>query len=125
MDMYQALADPTRRHILEIIATKGNASASDISNNFKMSAPAISQHLKILREAKLVDMEKRAQMRIYTINTSSLQELEGWVRKMKDLWEERFNRLDELLKREKRKVYPEQSEALYSVKGVEKDGRNT
>ena len=72
MDTFQALADPTRRHIIEMIAAKGTLSASDISNKFKISPPAISQHLKVLRETKLVAMEKRAQQRLYTINTSSL-----------------------------------------------------
>lgn len=97
MDLYQALAEPKRREIIELIARSEGLTSTDIANNFDISAPAISQHLKILRQAKLVDMEKRAQSRIYTINTVSLNELETWVRKMKERWEHRFNRLDEVL----------------------------
>ncbi len=103
MDTFSALADPNRRHIIELIAARGQLSATDISDKFKVSPPAISQHLKILRQAKLVDMEKQAQKRIYTINTKSLVELETWVHKMTKMWNARFDRLDELLADEKRK----------------------
>ncbi len=102
MDTFQALSDPNRRRIIELIAARGQLSATDISDKFKVSPPAISQHLKILREARLVDMEKKAQKRIYTINTKSLQEIEGWAHKMKKLWDARFDRLDKVLEHMKR-----------------------
>jgi len=97
MDLYQALSEPKRREIIELLARSQGLTSTDISNNFDISAPAISQHLKILRQAKLVDMEKRAQSRIYTVNTASLNELANWATKMKERWEHRFNRLDEVL----------------------------
>jgi DNA-binding transcriptional ArsR family regulator len=83
MDTFQALAEPTRRRIIEMIAVHGQLSASDISDLFKVTPPAISQHLKVLREAKLVDMEKRAQSRIYTISPAKLTEIEAWIQKLK------------------------------------------
>ena len=101
MDTFSALAEPTRRRIIEMIATSGRMSATDISDKFKVSPPAISQHLKVLREAKLVDMEKSAQMRIYTINTNSLLEIGDWTSKMVKLWDKRLDRLAELLKNTK------------------------
>lgn len=97
MDIYSALAEPRRREIIELLAHSGRLSATDISGNFKISAPAVSQHLKILREAKLVDMEKKAQSRIYTINPGRLNEIEEWVNKLKKTWNERFDRLDKIL----------------------------
>lgn len=102
MDTFQALAEPRRREIIELLALKGELSSTDISDKFNISAPAISQHLKILREAKLVDMEKRAQSRIYTINTDSLHELEEWIHKMREMWEKKFSRLDNLLEKMKK-----------------------
>lgn len=104
MDTFSALADPTRRHIIEMLAHKGQLSATDISNKFKISAPAVSQHLKVLREARLVDMEKKAQLRLYTINAKKVTELENWVRELLQTWEERFARLDMILIKEKRKL---------------------
>ncbi len=103
MDMYAALAEPTRRNILELLANSGQMTATEISNKFDVSAPAISQHLKVLKEAKLVDMEKRAQQRIYTINPEPMLEMGGWLEKLAKVWEERYNRLETLLAREKRK----------------------
>lgn len=104
MNTFQALADPTRRHIIELLAAKGQLSATDISDNFKIYPPAISQHLKILRKAKLVDMKKKAQSRIYSINPTKLTEIEEWVRKLNKMWGERFDRLDMIFQKEKRKL---------------------
>jgi DNA-binding transcriptional ArsR family regulator len=104
MDMYSALAEPTRRNILELLANSGQMSASEISNKFHTSPPAISQHLKVLREANLVDMEKRAQQRIYTLNTGSIHEMEKWIHKLGKMWDERFSALDKLLEEEKKKL---------------------
>lgn len=100
MDIFTALADQNRRRIIELLAASGKLSASDISDKFKVSPPAISQHLKILREAKIVDMEKRAQKRLYQINPHAIEELAEWAKKMKKLWSIRFDRLDNLLKTE-------------------------
>ncbi len=104
MDVFFALAEPTRRHIIEMLAARGKLSASDISGKFQVSPPAISQHLKVLREVKLVDMEKRGQQHLYQINPQPMKELEGWIHKMTTLWDDRFNRLDKLLEKEKRKM---------------------
>jgi DNA-binding transcriptional ArsR family regulator len=103
MDIYTAIADPTRRHIVEMLARNGHLSASDISSHFKISPPAVSQHLKVLREAKIVDMEKRAQQRIYSINPMSIEEISQWIEKVKKRWEEKFSRLENILEKEKKK----------------------
>ena len=58
MDKFHALAEPTRRHIVEMLAREGELTAGDIQARFNVSAPAISQHLKVLREARLVQVEK-------------------------------------------------------------------
>src|SRR5258708_3490465 len=102
MDTFSALADPTRRTILELLANNGLLSASEISGNFQMSQPAISQHLKVLRIAKLVDMEKQAQKHLFKINPHKLLELEGWINKMTNVWNERFDMLDNLLEEDKK-----------------------
>lgn len=98
MDMFSALAQPTRRNIMEMLASRGQLSASDIYHKFPASPPAISQHLKVLRDTKLVNVEKRAQQRFYTINTHSIQKVEDWAKKMKHVWNERFERIEEVLK---------------------------
>ena len=102
--LFYALAEPTRRDIIELLASNGQLSATDISNNFAVSAPAISQHLKVLREANFVRVEKRAQQRIYRINPEAMSEVEEWVQEMTRQWNARFNVLDKILEAEKRKL---------------------
>lgn len=103
MDQFSALADPTRRRIVEMLAHNGQLAASAISETFDCSAPAISQHLKVLREANLVVMEKRAQQRIYSINPAALDEMWNWLNDMRQFWNERLDVLETLLKEEKKK----------------------
>jgi len=102
--LFYALAEPTRRDIIELLAGNGQLSATDISDNFAVSAPAISQHLRVLREANVVRVEKRAQQRIYRINPEAMSEIEGWVQQMTKQWNARFNVLDKILEGEKRKL---------------------
>ena len=102
--LFYALAEPTRRSIIELLASKGQLSATDISDNFDVSPPAISQHLKVLRKANFVRVEKRAQQRIYRINPGAMSEIEQWIQKMTKSWNARFAILDEILEAEKRKT---------------------
>jgi DNA-binding transcriptional ArsR family regulator len=103
MDMFVALADPTRRNILELLASNGELSATVIYEQFSVSPQAISQHLKVLREANLVEMEKRAQKRLYRLNPQTLSQFEAWVQHTKQRWNERFCALDAVLEEEKKK----------------------
>lgn len=103
MDVFSALADPTRRNIMELLAARGQLRASDIYKQFSVSHPAISQHLQVLREAKLVTMEKHAQERLYMLNPATMEELEVWVHTLTERWNERFDRLDEILEQETKK----------------------
>ncbi len=104
MDMFVALADPTRRNILELLANTGELSATAIYEHFPVSPQAVSQHLKVLREAHLVEMEKRAQKRLYRLNPQTLSQFEVWVQQMQRRWEERFAALDTVLEMEKRSL---------------------
>ena len=79
-----------------------------------------TQHLKALREAKLVRVEKRAQQRIYRINPDAMREVEQWARKVREMWEvwdERFDALDQVLAAEKQKTSAESEHASHSQEG--------
>lgn len=104
MDMFSVLAEPNRRSIVELIAQKGKLSATEISDNFHITPQAISQHLKVLRDADVLTVEKRAQMRLYQINPKKIDELGEWLKKLTRLWDERFHRLDKILESEKQKL---------------------
>lgn len=100
MDRFAALAEPNRRRMIELIVANGEMASTDISNEFDISAPAVSQHLKVLREADLVKMEKRAQQRIYSLNPQGVDEMWEWLNQMRKFWSERFDALDALLLKE-------------------------
>ena len=97
MIAFSALADPTRLHIVELLALNGRLPAKQISKHFTASPPAISQHLKVLKQANLVQVEVNGQQRIYSLNPQGITEIEQWISKMRDLWEHRFNTLEQLL----------------------------
>jgi DNA-binding transcriptional ArsR family regulator len=102
MDMFSAIAEPTRRNILELLATNGQMSAGEIYKKFKTTPPAISQHLKILHNADLVSMEKKAQLHLYKINPSAVDEIDEWLEKLRKVWDARFDRLEKVLGEEKK-----------------------
>ncbi|TMD70438.1 MAG: helix-turn-helix transcriptional regulator [Chloroflexi bacterium] len=80
MDMFGALADPTRRYILELLASSGELPATALYEHFPVSPQAVSQYLKVLREAHVVVMEKRAPKRVYCLNQETISQFEAWVR---------------------------------------------
>jgi DNA-binding transcriptional ArsR family regulator len=103
-ELFSALADPTRRSIIELLSNNGQMSATDIFDNFDLTNPAVSQHLKVLREAELVQMEKSAQKHLYSLNPKTMHGLEDWVKQTTQHWDERFEQLDSILEEEKRKT---------------------
>src|SRR5271156_3006199 len=100
MDAFQALAEPRRRRVVEILAHRGKLSASQICDEFDVTPQAISQHLRVLREANVIQMEKRAQRRLYTFNPQSTDQIQLWATEMAQLWNQRFDRLETNLKEE-------------------------
>ncbi len=85
MDPLAALADPTRRRIVELLAQREFA-AGDIAGRFALSAPAISQHLKVLRAAGLVRVRAEAQRRIYELDPNGFAELDKWLAAIRQSW---------------------------------------
>lgn len=104
MDTFSALAEPNRRKIIELLAREGELSAAEIYAHFPFSPPAISQHLKVLREANLVLVEKRAQQRIYRVNPAALREMQDWAGRLAQLWGARFDALEQVIESEKSKL---------------------
>src|SRR4051812_16784113 len=101
---FAALADPTRRAILARLAL-GEASVSELAKPFKMSQPAISRHLKVLEIAGLIETRQSAQERLRKLKPKALDEVAIWIERLRCMWDESFDRLDEYLKSDtKRKV---------------------
>ena len=96
MDTFTALADPTRRQIVESLAL-GESSFGDIADQFEMSRPAVSQHLRTLREAGIVAVRADAQRRIYRLSDDGLDEIDAWLNKVRQFWSQRLDNLERLL----------------------------
>ena len=101
-DGFKALADTTRRRIVEMVA-RTEMAAGDIAREFEMSAPAVSQHLKILREAGLIKVRVDGQRRLYSPEVAGLSELEAWFARVRGFWNPRLDRLAQEIKRAQRK----------------------
>jgi DNA-binding transcriptional ArsR family regulator len=93
---FSALADPTRRAIVERLAD-GEASVTELAAPFAMSLPAVSKHLKVLEKAGLISRGRRAQWRPCRLEPEPLKEASDWLQEYRRLWEERLDRLDEYL----------------------------
>ncbi|MGC2289944.1 MAG: metalloregulator ArsR/SmtB family transcription factor [Thermoplasmata archaeon] len=100
MDTFSVLAEPRRRRVVEILAQRGQLSASQICDEFDVTPQAISQHLRVLREANVIRMEKRAQRRLYAFNPQSMNQIHVWAADMAKMWNTRLDRLDKTLKEE-------------------------
>jgi DNA-binding transcriptional ArsR family regulator len=90
---FGALADPTRRRIVEMLAGS-ELPAGEIARRFDMTAPAVSQHLKLLRTAGLVSVRRDAQRRIYALDPSGLAELDAWLARYRRFWHDRLASLE-------------------------------
>jgi DNA-binding transcriptional ArsR family regulator len=97
MTTYEALADPTRRRILDLLRERPRL-VGELTDLLKISQPGVSKHLRVLREVGLVSVRQDAQRHWYELRAEPLEEIDAWLEKYRDLWAERFDRLDNLLK---------------------------
>jgi len=94
--VFSALADPTRRAILARLA-QGDQSVGELCEPFAVSQPAISRHLKVLEVAGLISRTRQATTRLSHLEAEPLKDASDWLARYRELWEERYERLDELL----------------------------
>lgn len=105
-DVFQAIADPNRRAILGLLAKK-NHTVNGLAENFDISRPAISRHMKILMECGLVVVTQQGRERFCEVKIEKLDEVTDWVKMYRKVWDERFDKLevylDSLQSKKKRK----------------------
>jgi DNA-binding transcriptional ArsR family regulator len=106
-DTLAALGEPTRLRIIELLRA-GPRPVNDIHVRLKLRQSQASQHLKVLKDVGLVEMEPRAQQRFYRLRPEPLKQLHEWLDRYRYIWEQRFEALDEVVEELKRK---EQSDA--------------
>jgi DNA-binding transcriptional ArsR family regulator len=96
-----ALGDPVRRELIDLLARRELA-AGEIAGHFPVSRPAISRHLRVLREAGLVAVRTEGKRRLYRLDPQPLQELDAWLDRYRDLWAQRWDALDTEIARGRR-----------------------
>ncbi len=99
MQSLAAIADPTRRRIVELLAERERTSG-ELVDEFDLSAPAISQHLNVLREAGLVVTRAEGQSRIQSLDPAGFDDLEAWLQKTRSVWSRRLDALERELRAE-------------------------
>ena len=95
VETFAALAEPNRFQIVELLRA-GPRTVSEISERLALNQPQVSKHLRVLREAGLLDVEPRAQQRVYELRGGPLRELHDWLERYRKLWDARFDALEEL-----------------------------
>jgi DNA-binding transcriptional ArsR family regulator len=101
MEALAAIADPTRRELLALLSA-GEISAGDLAARFPVSRPAISRHLRVLRDAGLVRARTDGRHRLYALDPGPLRELDAWLEPYRDLWAQRLDALDTEIARGRR-----------------------
>ena len=100
-DVFQAIADPNRRAILSLLASQ-RMTLNGVAENFRISRPAVSRHIKILKECGLVIVIPQGRERYVEARFDKLNEVSDWIEEYRQIWEARFNRLDDLLEQMKK-----------------------
>jgi DNA-binding transcriptional ArsR family regulator len=98
-----ALSDPSRRTVLEALG-EGDATAGDLAALLPIARPGVSRHLRVLREAGLVEARQAGQQRVYSLRPEPLAEVDGWLARYRSLWEQRLNALHTEVARGKRQL---------------------
>src|SRR3954466_12207842 len=99
-DVFQAIADPTRRAILLLVASQ-SMTAGAIASNFDTARPTVSKHLQILTECELLEQQQTGREIHYQINAKKMKEVADFLEPFRDMWDERFNKLESVMKKYK------------------------
>src|SRR6186713_2726574 len=101
-DVFQAIADPTRRAILLLVASH-SMTAGAIAANFDTARPTVSKHLQILTECELLEQEQQGREIYYHLNPNKMKEIADFLEPFRNLWDDRFNKLESIMKKYKTK----------------------
>jgi DNA-binding transcriptional ArsR family regulator len=100
---FQALADPTRRAVLDLLRARGRQPAGAIAASFTVSRPAISKHLRVLRQARLVQEHRQGRQRVYQLNPAPLREVDRWLEAYRGFWRNKLDQLKLFVEADQRK----------------------
>ena len=101
-DVFQAIADPTRREIIDLLSG-ASMNLNTVAENFSISRPAISKHIKILTECGLVSIKQEGRERFCHVQLSKLKEVNNWTERYSSFWDQKLNALQQHIEKDKRR----------------------
>jgi DNA-binding transcriptional ArsR family regulator len=96
IETFAALGEPNRFRIIELLRS-GARTVNEIGDRLQLNQPQASKHLRVLKEAGLVDVQPRAQQRLYELRAQPLRQLHHWLERYREVWDDRFEQLDALV----------------------------
>ena len=102
IETFAALAEPNRFRIVELLRA-GPRPVNEIGERLQLNQPQVSKHLRVLKESGLVDVQPRAQQRLYELRAQPLRQLHGWLERYRQVWDARVDALDDIIEELKRK----------------------
>ncbi|MGE9313568.1 ArsR/SmtB family transcription factor [Niabella sp. CJ426] len=104
-DVFQAIADPTRRAILLLLAAAPSLTAGAIAANFDTARPTVSKHLQILTECELLQSQQTGREMYYQLNPEKMKEIDDFIEPFRQMWDDRFNKLEAIMKQRAKKKH--------------------
>ena len=96
-DVFNAIAEPRRREIVDLLAD-GERAVGDLVRELGLAQPQVSKHLRVLKAVGLVDVRDHGRQRLYSLNGESLKPIHDWVKNYEQLWSDRFELIDDVLR---------------------------
>jgi|SRR5438105_3063470 len=109
-DVFNAIAEPRRRRIIELLAGGGERAVGDLVHSLRLAQPAVSKHLGVLRTVRLVSVSRRGRRRFYRLNARELKPVHDWIKMYERFWSHQLNRIKERAERKAREQSRQQNQ---------------
>jgi DNA-binding transcriptional ArsR family regulator len=106
-DVFNAIAEPRRRQIIDLLAAGGERAVGDLVDALRLPQPAVSKHLGVLRRVRLVSASRRGRRRVYRLNPRELKTVHDWVKHYERFWSHQISRIKERAERRAREQHPQ------------------
>jgi DNA-binding transcriptional ArsR family regulator len=118
-DVFNAIAEPRRREIIDLLATEGEQAVGDLVGALRLPQPAVSKHLRVLRSVRLVTASRRGRRQVYRLNPRELKTVHDWVKHYERFWTHQISRIKDRAERRAREQKSPESERSQHSQGKE------
>jgi DNA-binding transcriptional ArsR family regulator len=115
-DVFNAIAEPRRRQIIDLLAAGGERAVGDLVGALRLPQPAVSKHLNVLRRVRLVSASRRGRRRVYRLNPRELKTVHDWVKHYEQFWSHQISRIKDRAERRAREQHPQPQQSQHQQK---------